>query len=84
MATAAGVGRPFGSSPRAVRDGAPGARGLKADVDGATHPEPGACAGKVSGRYERRAIAGGEGRNLPHEAPRGFVEAALDADRLAG
>ena len=57
---------------------------LEGDANGAPHPEPPAYASKFSGKYAHRLISGGIGHNLPQEAPQAFVEAVVDADRLAG
>ncbi|MBO9711202.1 MAG: alpha/beta hydrolase, partial [Caulobacter sp.] len=51
---------------------------LEGDANGAPHPEPAAYAGKFTGRYAHRTIAGGIGHNLPQEAPRAFAEAILE------
>jgi pimeloyl-ACP methyl ester carboxylesterase len=51
---------------------------LEGDANGAPHPVPAAYAGKFSGRYEHRLIAGGVGHNLPQEAPRAFAKAVVD------
>ena len=56
---------------------------LEGDANGAPHPEPAAYAGKFSGGYAHRTIAGGIGHNLPQEAPRAFAEAVQDAARQA-
>jgi pimeloyl-ACP methyl ester carboxylesterase len=53
---------------------------LEGDANGAPHPEPGAYAGKFSGRYEHRTITGGIGHNLPQEAPQAFAQAIVDVD----
>ena len=55
---------------------------LEGDANGAPHPEPGAYAGKVTGRYEHRTISGGIGHNLPQEAPQAFAQAIVDAGRF--
>jgi hypothetical protein len=52
---------------------------LEGDANGAPHPEPSTYAGKFSGQYEHRLIAGRIGHNLPQEAPDAFVKAMLDA-----
>ena len=57
---------------------------LEGDANGAPHPEPSAYASKFSGKYAHRLVSGGIGHNLPQEAPQAFVEAVVDADRLAG
>lgn len=53
---------------------------LEGDANGAPHPEPSAYAGKFSGRYAHRLIAGGAGHNLPQEAPRAFADAIAEVD----
>ncbi len=53
---------------------------LEGDANGAPHPEPGAYAGKFSGKYEHRTIPGGVGHNLPQEAPQAFAQAIVDVD----
>jgi pimeloyl-ACP methyl ester carboxylesterase len=55
---------------------------LEGDANGAPHPEPGAYAGKFTGRYEHRTISGGVGHNLPQEAPQAFAQAIVDAGRF--
>jgi pimeloyl-ACP methyl ester carboxylesterase len=55
---------------------------LEGDANGAPHPPPSAYAGKFSGKYLHRNIAGGIGHNLPQEAPKEFAEAVIDADRF--
>ena len=55
---------------------------LEGDANGAPHPAPSAYAGKFSGKYAHRDIAGGVGHNLPQEAPQAFAQAVIDADRL--
>jgi pimeloyl-ACP methyl ester carboxylesterase len=54
---------------------------LEGDANGAPHPEPDAYAGKFSGWYSHRTLAGGIGHNLPQEAPNAFAEAVLELDR---
>jgi pimeloyl-ACP methyl ester carboxylesterase len=54
---------------------------LEGDANGAPHPEPSAYAGKFSGKYAHRTIAGGVGHNLPQEAPRAFAQAIVDVAR---
>lgn len=51
---------------------------LEGDANGAPHPEPVSYAGKFSGNYEHRLVAGGVGHNLPQEAPHAFAQAILD------
>jgi hypothetical protein len=53
---------------------------LEGDANGAPHPEASAYAGKFTGKYEHRMIAGGVGHNLPQEAPRAFAQAVIDVD----
>ena len=55
---------------------------LEGDANGAPHPEPASYAGKFSGRYAHRTIAGGVGHNLPQEAPRAFAQAIVDVVQL--
>jgi pimeloyl-ACP methyl ester carboxylesterase len=50
---------------------------MEGDANGAPHPEPTAYAGKFTGRYAHRLIAGGIGHNLPQEAPRDFAQAVV-------
>jgi pimeloyl-ACP methyl ester carboxylesterase len=51
---------------------------LEGDANGAPHPEPAAYAGKFTGPYSHRLIAGGIGHNLPQEAPQAFAQAVID------
>ncbi|MFT4116937.1 alpha/beta fold hydrolase [Bradyrhizobium sp.] len=51
---------------------------MEGDANGAPHPEPAAYAGKFSGKYEHRTVAGGIGHNLPQEAPQAFAQAVVD------
>ncbi len=51
---------------------------MEGDANGAPHPEPSAYAGKFSGKYSHRLIAGGVGHNLPQEAPEAFAQAVID------
>ena len=51
---------------------------LEGDANGAPHPEPGSYAGRFTGRYVHRTIAGGVGHNLPQEAPNAFARAVID------
>jgi pimeloyl-ACP methyl ester carboxylesterase len=53
---------------------------LEGDANGAPHPDPAAYAGKFTGRYTHRLVAGGVGHNLPQEAPQAFAEAVIEAD----
>ena len=51
---------------------------LEGDANGAPHPDPATYAGKYTGRYAHRLIAGGIGHNLPQEAPKAFADAVLE------
>ena len=53
---------------------------LEGDANGAPHPDPGAYAGKFSGKYAHRTISGGVGHNLPQEAPQAFAQAIVNVD----
>jgi pimeloyl-ACP methyl ester carboxylesterase len=53
---------------------------LEGDANGAPHPEPAAYAGKFTGKYTHRLVAGGVGHNLPQEAPEAFAEAIVQVD----
>jgi pimeloyl-ACP methyl ester carboxylesterase len=55
---------------------------MEGDANGAPHPEPAAYAGKFSGRYAHRTIAGGIGHNLPQEASAAFAKAIIEVDKL--
>lgn len=55
---------------------------LEGDANGAPHPQPSAYAGKFTGKYLHRTIAGGIGHNLPQEAPQAFANAIVDVARL--
>lgn len=55
---------------------------LEGDANGAPHPDSATYAKKFTGRYEHRLIKGGIGHNLPQEAPRAFVDAVVDIDRI--
>ena len=55
---------------------------LEGDANGAPHPKPAAYAAKFSGKYRHRNLTGGIGHNLPQEAPRGFADAVIEADRF--
>jgi pimeloyl-ACP methyl ester carboxylesterase len=55
---------------------------MEGDANGAPHGPPSAYAGKFSGKYLHRNIAGGIGHNLPQEAPKEFAQAVIDVDRL--
>jgi pimeloyl-ACP methyl ester carboxylesterase len=55
---------------------------MEGDQNGAPHPDPKAYAGKFSGKYQHRNIAGGIGHNLPQEAPEAFAQAIIDVDRM--
>jgi pimeloyl-ACP methyl ester carboxylesterase len=54
---------------------------LEGDANGAPHPEAAAYAGKFTGPYAHRVVAGGIGHNLPQEAPRAFAEAVVAVDK---
>jgi pimeloyl-ACP methyl ester carboxylesterase len=56
---------------------------LEGDANGAPHPEPGAYAGRFTGWYGHRTIAGGVGHNLPQEAPQAFADAILEVSSWA-
>ena len=51
---------------------------MEGDANCAPHPEPGAYAKKLSGKYSHRLNKGGIGHNLPQEAPQAFAEAVID------
>jgi pimeloyl-ACP methyl ester carboxylesterase len=53
---------------------------LEGDANGAPHPDPAAYAGKFTGKYTHRLVAGGVGHNLPQEAPEAFAEAVIEVD----
>ena len=55
---------------------------LEGDANGAPHADFASYAGKFSGKYTHRTIAGGVGHNLPQEAPNAFADAVIAADRL--
>ncbi|HWI86693.1 MAG TPA: alpha/beta hydrolase [Sphingomonas sp.] len=55
---------------------------MEGDSNGAPHPDPAAYAGKFTGKYAHRTIAGGIGHNLPQEAPAAFAQAVIDVARL--
>lgn len=55
---------------------------LEGDANGAPHPDASAYAGKFSGPYAHRVVAGGIGHNLPQEAPVAFAQAILDVAQL--
>ena len=55
---------------------------LEGDANGAPHLEPGAYAGKFTGKYAHRTIGGGVGHNLPQEAPAAFAQAVIDVAAL--
>jgi pimeloyl-ACP methyl ester carboxylesterase len=64
LATAPGIGVP--------------AITLEGDANGAPHLDPTAYAGKFTGPYQHRLIAGGIGHNLPQEAPQAVAQAVVD------
>jgi pimeloyl-ACP methyl ester carboxylesterase len=53
---------------------------LEGDANGAPHLQPGAYAGKFTGKYANRIINGGVGHNLPQEAPEAFAGAIIEVD----
>jgi pimeloyl-ACP methyl ester carboxylesterase len=53
---------------------------LEGDANGAPHPDPAAYAGKFTGKYTHRLVAGGVGHNLPQEAPEAFAKAVIEVD----
>ena len=55
---------------------------LEGDSNGAPHPDSAAYARMFTGVYEHRLIDGGIGHNLPQEAPKAFVDAVVDIDRM--
>ncbi|MTW13589.1 alpha/beta fold hydrolase [Pseudoduganella eburnea] len=55
---------------------------MEGDANGAPHAAPAAYAGKFTGKYQHRTLAGGIGHNLPQEAPRDFAQAILDVAAL--
>ena len=55
---------------------------MEGDANGAPHLEPEAYAGKFSGRYAHRTVAGGVGHNLPQEAPAAFAKAIVEVDKF--
>ena len=55
---------------------------MEGDANGAPHPPASAYAGKFTGRYAHRAIAGGIGHNLPQEAPAAFAQAVMDVGAM--
>ncbi len=56
---------------------------LEGDSYGAILAEPCTYAGKFTGKYAHRTIAGGVGHNVPQEAPQAFAKAVIDVDKLA-
>jgi pimeloyl-ACP methyl ester carboxylesterase len=55
---------------------------MEGDTNGALHLDPSAYAGKFTGKYAHRTLAGGIGHNLPQEAPQAFAQAIVDVDRF--
>ena len=53
---------------------------LESDANGAPHPDASSYAGKFSGKYAHRVVAGGVGHNLPQEAPEAFARAVVEVD----
>ncbi len=54
---------------------------LEGDANGAPHSDPSEYAGKFTGKYAHRTIAGGIGHNLPQEAPRALADAIVEVDQ---
>ena len=50
---------------------------------GAPHPDAGAYATRLSGRYTHRGVTGGIGHDLPKEAPQAFAAAVAEDDTHA-
>ncbi|HEY4370647.1 MAG TPA: alpha/beta hydrolase [Burkholderiales bacterium] len=55
---------------------------LEGDANGAPHLEPAAYRKRFIGKYAHHTLTGGVGHNLPQEAPQGFAQAIVEADRL--
>ncbi|HUI94220.1 MAG TPA: alpha/beta hydrolase [Xanthobacteraceae bacterium] len=55
---------------------------MEGDANGAPHPDASAYAGKFTGRYAHRVVAGGVGHNLPQEAPKAFAEAVMELTKV--
>ncbi|HEY0505496.1 MAG TPA: alpha/beta hydrolase [Lysobacter sp.] len=55
---------------------------IEGDANGAPHPPPEAYRKRYTGKYEHRLFTGGIGHNPPHEDPRAFAQAVIDADRM--
>jgi pimeloyl-ACP methyl ester carboxylesterase len=55
---------------------------MEGDANGALHLPPSAYAGKFTGKYQHRTLAGGIGHNLPQEAPREFADAVIAVDHF--
>ena len=53
---------------------------MEGDANGAPHPDASSYAKKFSGKYAHRIINGGEGHNLPQEAPQEFAKAVVEVD----
>jgi pimeloyl-ACP methyl ester carboxylesterase len=53
---------------------------LEGDANGAPHPDPASYAGRFTGKYRHRLVAGGVGHNLPQEAPQALAEAVVEVD----
>jgi pimeloyl-ACP methyl ester carboxylesterase len=53
---------------------------MEGDANGALHADPSAYAGKFTGKYAHRNVAGGIGHNLPQEAPQEFADAIIAVD----
>lgn len=55
---------------------------MEGDANGAPHPPASLYAGKFTGKYAHRELAGGIGHNLPQEAPQAFAQAIVDVDAM--
>ena len=55
---------------------------LEGDANGAPHPAPESYAKRFTGPYAHRTIEGGIGHNLPQEAPKAFVQAIKDVEKM--
>jgi pimeloyl-ACP methyl ester carboxylesterase len=56
---------------------------IEGDANGAPHPQPASYRARFTGKYEHRTFTGGIGHNPPQEAPVAFVQAVVDATRMA-
>lgn len=50
---------------------------MEGDANDAPHPEPSVYVMMFSGKFSHRTIEGGNGHNLPQEAPQAFAEAVI-------